>query len=315
MGSQRSIEIPASLPGVTGSNRQDEINRAVYYSPRVYRSYLADQLTAAESICLSKYQSYIQNKDVLDIGVGTGRTSRYLAPLARRYEAVDYSPVMVDYVKRALPLINVRHADFRDLTVFAHESFDFILATDNVIDALPHHDRLRALGEAYRVLRPGGILVFSCHNIRYKRAFSGPRLRWSSNPVRFAANCAGYVLSLWNHVRVAPLRTATPEYALLNDPGHRYACLHYYASRSTVCSQLASAGLKCLEAFDRRGQILVESADDGEASSILYVAQRPLIWVNQLWGQSVASFGIDGSSEPPHFDLFQNLFRFCVRAI
>jgi len=49
------------------------------------------------------------------------------------------------------------------LTVFAAESFDFILATDNVIDALPHHDRLRALGEAYRLLRPGGILVFSCH--------------------------------------------------------------------------------------------------------------------------------------------------------
>lgn len=277
MGSQRSIEIPATLPGATRRNRQDEINRAVYYSPRVYRSYLADSLTAAESICLSKYQPYIQNKDVLDIGVGAGRTARYLAPLARRYEAVDYSPVMVDYVKTAMPQINVRQADFRDLTSFAGESFDFILATDNVIDALPHHGRLRALGEAFRVLRPGGILVFSCHNIRYKKAFSGPQFKWSSNPARLAANCVGYILSLWNHHRVAPLRTTTSEYALLNDPGHRYACLHYYAARSTVCSQLLSAGLKCIEAFDRRGQLLIESADDGETSSIFYVAERPLI--------------------------------------
>jgi len=93
-----------------------------------------------------------------------------------------------------MPRISVRQADFRDLTVFAAESFDFILATDNVIDALPHHDRLRALGEAYRLLRPGGILVFSCHNIRYKKAFSGPRLRWSSNPVGLAANCDGLCL-------------------------------------------------------------------------------------------------------------------------
>ena len=276
MGSQRSIEVPAARPGAARSNRQDEINRAVYYAPGVYRWYLADRLTAAESICLSKYQPCIQHKDVLDIGVGAGRTSRYLAPLARRYEAVDYSPVMVDYLKKAMPLIHVRQADFRDLTVFAGESFDFILATDNVIDTLPHHDRLDALGETYRVLRPGGILVFSCHNIRYKQAFSGPRLSWSSNPMQLAANCTGYVLSLWNHFRLAPLRTTTSEYALLNDPGHRYACLHYYAARSTVCSQLASAGLRYVEAFDRRGQVLVESADDGETASILYVAERPL---------------------------------------
>ena len=277
MGGQRSVEIPATLPGAPRSNRQDEINRAVYYSPRVYRSYLADCLTTAESICLSKYQPHIQHKDVLDIGVGAGRTARYLAPLARRYEAVDYSPVMVGYVKKVMPRISVRQADFRDLAVFAGESFDFILATDNVIDALPHPDRLRALGEAHRLLRPGGLFAFSSHNIHYKTAFSGPRSRWSWNPVRLAANCVGYVLSMWNYRRVAPLRTTTSEYALLNDPGHRYACLHYYAARSTVSSQLASAGLRCVEALDCSGLTLTESADDSELSSILYVAERPEI--------------------------------------
>ena len=274
MGSQRSIKIPAALPEAIRPSRQDEINRAVYYSPRVYRSYLADCLTAAESICLSKYQSYIQHKDVLDIGVGAGRTTRYLAPLARRYEAVDYSPVMVRYVERTMPHISVRQADFRDLSDFAGESFDFMLATDNVIDALSHQGRLRALEEAYRVLRPGGILAFSSHNIRYKKAFSGPQLRWSSSAVRLAKNCAGYVLSLWNHLRVSPLRTTTSEYALLNDSGHRYACLHYYAARSTVCSQLAGVGLRFIEALDASGRPLSEFADDSEISSLFYVAER-----------------------------------------
>lgn len=276
MDSQRSIGMPVARPGAA-ENRQDEVNRAVYYSPRVYRSYLAETLTASESICLSKYQDHIQNKDVLDIGVGAGRTARHLAPLARRYEAVDYSPVMVAYVKKMMPQICVRQADFRDLTAFCDESFDFILATDNVIDALPHPGRLRALAEAHRVLRPGGILAFSCHNLHYKEAFSGPKMRWSSSPLRLAANCAGYLLSMWNHLRVAPLRTRTSEYALLNDQGHRYACLHYYAARSTVCSQLASVGLRCLEAFDRSGKRLTDSADDREVPSILYVAERPQI--------------------------------------
>src|SRR6185369_907962 len=101
-----------------------------------------------------------------------------------------------------------------------------------------------------------------------------PQLKWSSNPVRLASNCVGYILSRWNHSRVAPLRTLTPEYALLNDPGHRYACLHYYASRSTVASQLANAGLRYIEAFGPSGRSLAEFADDSEISSLLYVAER-----------------------------------------
>jgi hypothetical protein len=118
------------------------------------------------------------------------------------------------------------------------------------------------------------MLAFSSHNVRYKKAFSEPQLRWSWNPVRLAANGVGYLLSMRNHRRVAPLRTKTSEYALLNDPGHRYACLHYYTARSTVTSQLANAGLRCVETFDRGGRPLVEAADDSEISSILYVAEK-----------------------------------------
>lgn len=254
--------------------RQDEVNRAVYHSPRVYRFYLSNLLTPPEVACLLKYQPHISGRDVLDIGVGAGRTTRYLAPLAQRYEAVDYSPVMVGYMKETMPEVSVRQADFRDLGIFGDYSFDFVFAADNVIDALAHQDRLRALEEACRVLRRGGILAFSSHNIHYKRAFSGPRLQWSSNPVRFAANCYNYIFGWWNHLRVAPLRRSMPEYALLNDPGHRYACLHYYVARSGVNSQLARAGLRLIEAFDIRGQVAPEAEDDSENPSLVYVAER-----------------------------------------
>lgn len=253
--------------------RQDEINKAVYNSPGVYHYYLSNLLMPAEVACLLKYQPHISQRDVLDIGVGAGRTARYLAPLARRYEGVDYSSVMVGYMKQAMPEVSVREADFRDLTMFADESFDFVLATDNVIDALPHEGRIRALSEARRVLRRGGVLAFSSHNIDYKKAFAGPQLHFSSNPVRLAANCVNYVLSQWNHHRIAPLRTVTPDYALLNDPGHRYACLHYYASRSTVRSQLANSELQLIEAFDAGGQVVQEARDVSETPHLLYVAQ------------------------------------------
>ena len=266
--------IPLTSENVVVSPRQDEINRAVYHSPGIHRYYLSKVLTPPETACLLKYQPYISGRDVLDIGVGAGRTARYLAPLARRYEAVDYSPVMVDYVKQVMPEISVRQTDFRDLGVFDNLSFDFVFATDNVIDALSHEDRLRALHEASRVLRPGAILAFSSHNIHYRKAFSGPWLEWSANPVRFASNCAKFAISWWNYLRVAPLRRTTPEYALLNDRGHFYACLHYYAARSKVNSQLAYAGMRLLEAFDVEGRVVSEAEDDSQTPSLLYVAER-----------------------------------------
>ena len=150
---------------------QDEVNRAVYYSPGVYRRYLSNVLYPAEAACLLRHQSSIAGRDVLDVGAGAGRLARYLAPLAAHYEGIDYSPVMVDYLRTSMPALSVHLVDFRNLKIFAADSFDFVIASDNVIDALTPEDRSRALAETRRVLRIGGRAAFSSHNLRYRRAF------------------------------------------------------------------------------------------------------------------------------------------------
>jgi SAM-dependent methyltransferase len=173
-----------------------------------------------------------------------------------------------------MPELSVHQADFRDLEIFPVSSFDFVIASDNVIDALPPEDRSRALAETRRVLRPGGRVALSSHNLRYRHAFSGPRIDWSPNPIQLGANCAKYLIGTWNHLRVGPLRKTATDYALLNDPGHFYACLHYYAARPTVGAQLASAGLRLIEAYDISGRALSEFDDDSASPSLLYVAER-----------------------------------------
>lgn len=260
--------------GGSEQSRQTDVNRTVYESPRVYRRYLGQGLTPSETACLLKYQSEISGRDVLDIGVGAGRTTYYLAPLASRYEAVDYSSVMVRYMKEAMPHVSVQQADFRDLSVFGDHSFHFVFAPNNVIDALSHEGRLQALRESARVLRPHGLLSFSSHNLNYKKAYSRPHLNWSSNPMRLAYRCFEYALSWTNYLRLSSLRRTTPEYALLNDRGHYYACLHYYAARSIVTSQLARVGLKVIAVFDTLGRVLPDCSDDSDNPSLLYVAER-----------------------------------------
>jgi len=254
--------------------RARDVNRALYESLRVYKPYLSPFLTPPEAACLLKYQPYIAGKDVLDVGVGAGRTTRYLAPLTRRYEGVDRSSVMVQHLAHEMPDLSIHQADFHDMNLFEDESFDFILASDNIIDALSHDVRMRALHEAARVLRPGGILAFSSHNIHHKIAFSHPRLQRCRNPARLAYNFVEYVRCWWNYVQVAPLRKVTSEYALLNDPGNYYSTLHYYAARPAIDSQLMSAGLQLIEVFDSLGQPISSDQDDSANPTLLYVGVR-----------------------------------------
>jgi SAM-dependent methyltransferase len=251
-----------------------DLNRAVYESPHVYKYYLSTALMPSEAACLLKYHSHIANRDVLDIGVGAGRTAYHLSRLAKHYEAVDYSTVMVGYMKKSAPEISVQQADFRDLRAFESGSFDFVLASNNVIDSLSHEGRLQALKEAYRVLRPGGILAFSSHNLNYRRAFDAPRLNWSWNPVRLLVSGGRYLRSYVNYLRFRSLRQVTPCYAIINDAGHYFACLHYYITRSEMASQLAGAGFVLKEAFDGLGNVSPERADDSVEPSFLYAAER-----------------------------------------
>ncbi len=65
--------------------------------------------------------------DMLDIGVGGGRTTRHFAPLARTYLGVDYSAAMIARCKREFPSFRFAVADARRLAFAADESYDLVL--------------------------------------------------------------------------------------------------------------------------------------------------------------------------------------------
>lgn len=263
----------SSVDGVSGV--QDEINREAYHAPDSWRCYPSRALLPSEIGALLRYQPHLAGGDVLDVGVGAGRTTRYLAPVARRYEAIDYSPVMIEHMREAFPTTSVRQADLRALTPhFADETFDFVFASNNVIDALCHEDRMQALGEVRRVLRPNAVFAFSSHNLEYAHAYDSPSLEWSRNPITLARHLASLVTRLFNHRRIGAHRMVTPEYAILNDEGQNFACLHYYAARETVASQLRRSGMHLLDVFDVDGQTLRDGQETSACPSLLYVAQR-----------------------------------------
>jgi ubiquinone/menaquinone biosynthesis C-methylase UbiE len=141
-------------------------NLDVYNNPDVVEYYAATQeLPMAEQYLFGKY---IQaSSDILDLGVGGGRTTRHLSSKARRYVGVDYSQAMIESCRKKFPQTDLRWGDATDLREFEDASFDVAVFSFNGIDSIRTDEaRGRCLSEVRRILRPGGGFIFSSHNAR-----------------------------------------------------------------------------------------------------------------------------------------------------
>jgi SAM-dependent methyltransferase len=96
--------------------------------------------------------------DVLDAGAGDGATAQLLAPRARSITCVDQSETLIEAARVRLGRFGNARCEVGDLHALPFEggSFDQVLLF-NVLTYVK--SPARALGEAARVLRPGGALA------------------------------------------------------------------------------------------------------------------------------------------------------------
>ncbi len=143
-----------------------DANRREYRRPEIVNLIRArlGWIDTGERILVNRIADEVRSQPILDIGVGGGRTAWMLRPLSRDYVAVDYSPEMVEACRQQYPGLDVRECDARDLSTFAEGAFALVVFSYNGIDVLDHGDRLKALAEMHRVLRPGGLILYSTGN-------------------------------------------------------------------------------------------------------------------------------------------------------
>lgn len=102
---------------------------------------------------------------VLDLGCGGGRTTVHLRDRGYRVVAGDVVPAMVERARDRLPDVDFRVLDATRLDL-PSDQFDVVWFSCNGLDCIyPFSERVRALREIKRVLKPGGLFVFSSHNI------------------------------------------------------------------------------------------------------------------------------------------------------
>jgi ubiquinone/menaquinone biosynthesis C-methylase UbiE len=104
----------------------------------------------------------LSGKTVLDAGCGEGYNTRLLARSGARMTGVDISQRMIELARQEEqrePLgIRYEVASFSDLSLFDDESFDAVVSSMALMDG---RDFEGAVKEIFRVLRPGGELMFS----------------------------------------------------------------------------------------------------------------------------------------------------------
>jgi SAM-dependent methyltransferase len=251
------------------SGVQAEVNAGIWRRGEYVADYATRRLLPVEVMILVRYRETLSRK-VLEVGCGAGRILGYLVAIGGEAHGIDISPAMVEHCASVYPAAKVGVGDMAALSETVQGPFDAIIAADNVIDVFDDVKRRRVLEEMRALLAPGGLLIFSSHNLDYVDRAGGageesrPALRARRMLVKAASRplteLAGYARRLprriRNRRRLGALERRADDHAIINDEAHDYALLHYYIRRDDQARQLAETGYELIECLDVDGGVV-----------------------------------------------------------
>ena len=165
--------LPVEVPLELAENIQAYRTAAAIAECSVYR------LFPEEEYLFNKY--YKAGESVLDLACGMGRTTLLLHEMGLSVRGIDRSEVLIQLARKRLPYLDLRVGSY-DCIEEPDCSFSHVLISSNGIDlAFPESQRVTALGECARVLKPGGTFIYSSLNLKSMHWFSPcyrDRLLW-----------------------------------------------------------------------------------------------------------------------------------------
>ncbi|WP_128645277.1 class I SAM-dependent methyltransferase [Rhodococcus sp. BS-15] len=268
-------------------------NRDVFDSARVAAAYVEYAgptdgfLDRGEAAALVAAAGVARGTPVLDVGVGSGRTTALLRLLSDRYVAIDYAPNMIEGFRRNFPDLPAHVADARDLADFTDGEFGLVVFSNNGIDTVTHDERVRVLAEFHRVLGESGILVFSTLN-RNGPSFGEKPFQLSRPTQRFTFSLARVVTAIgrrlldpagvvrsvanWWSARSRVVDRGT--WAVAPLAAHDFAPFMHFTTLADVRRLVTDSGFTISEIFADDGSIVAPDALASSADNFTVVARK-----------------------------------------
>jgi ubiquinone/menaquinone biosynthesis C-methylase UbiE len=143
---------------------KQKVNIDAYRTEEASEKYSNYALYPNEKYLFQKY--YAPGTSILDLACGAGRTTVRLYEMGYKVKGVDISDILINAAKKRFSHILFEEGDYTKI-MEKDSSYDNILISHNSLDyAFPEDKREKAISECARVLRKGGTLLMSSHNIK-----------------------------------------------------------------------------------------------------------------------------------------------------
>ncbi len=126
-------------------------------------AFYINQYNVYDSV-IDKFLNEMKNKNILDLGCGTGIQTFRIAPICNKIIGIDISTQLLE--KATKKCSNLNNVTFKEadatLLPFENNSFDIVISFGETISHI--NDYEKAYKESLRVLKPGGYFIFSVLN-------------------------------------------------------------------------------------------------------------------------------------------------------
>jgi SAM-dependent methyltransferase len=261
-------------------SRQSSINRSVYQRQETVLEYIEmpKSLFLGEREVIDRIKDEISGTPILDIGVGAGRTTPAMLELNVDYLGIDFSETMIAASRARFPGVRFLQCDARSMEGLGDNRYGFIWYSFNGLDCVNHEERQRIISQVFGMLKPGGLLFFSSHNLAARRQKPWQlrlyQWRWkSAAPVK---NLILILRGTMNYLRYRPLQFEGEHHAVWTDSGHEFGCLHYYVDPEDQVRRLKGIGFIDIETMGWSGQPFPPSHQNvRQAAHVYYLARKP----------------------------------------
>lgn len=186
---------------------------------------------------------------ILDIGTGTGRTSRLLIPFCSKYLGVDYSSEMINHCKKLFKQPNAKFDvfDARKISDLNDFDFDTIIFSFNGIDYITYKERNDFLNNLCKHFSSGANFVFSTHNTgNLNEQFSLHRTGYWKTQIYYTKK---WLLSNFYNLGIRLSNFPKAGYVNMRDSAHEFKLSTVYIKPSQQKKDLEQAGFKNIRVF------------------------------------------------------------------